>query len=489
MAPSDRSRSSSMLADVRTLTCLFVLWKLLLLCIAYASPGPGYDTSTTLLFARAQPALSENTLLEDFAKRLASKLVRWDALYFVSVAQRGYVFEQEWAWGWGYTNLLGLISKGWSVTSKASKVSRLNTTSVLPRDSSLSPLHIQALAGVLISHVSHLVSVFMLYGLVHNLPIMDKPQRRKIALIAASMHIFSSAGLFLSAPYAESLFSMLNFLGVFIHTGIPYEMPLEKYGPSSLIRLLLSGVCFGLATTVRSNGVFSGLIFFHHVYMLLHSKIDIRTIVTVAVIGLSAAMILAGMLLPQYLAYQDFCVQSPAGHGAHEAYPVFILGYKNIIGVFQMNVGFLRYWTVSNIPLFLLALPMLCALIGTGLVAPDLKIDVPGKRSKHASVYMLCLAAPQILLALLALTTFHVQIVNRIATGYPIWYIVIAAGIVSPNLMDKTARTTRPDGEKSLVRQVQDHLGRPSSQQIIFRGMFMYSIIQGGLYASFMPPA
>ncbi|KAI4851354.1 mannosyltransferase [Aureobasidium sp. EXF-8845] len=444
MAPSDRSRSSSMLADVRTLTCLFVLWKLLLLCIAYASPGPGYDTSTTLLFARAQPALSENTLLEDFAKRLASKLVRWDALYFVSVAQRGYVFEQEWAWGWGYTNLLGLISKGWSVTSKASKVSRLNTTSVLPRDSSLSPLHIQALAGVLISHVSHLVSVFMLYGLVHNLPIMDKPQRRKIALIAASMHIFSSAGLFLSAPYAESLFSMLNFLGVFIHTGIPYEMPLEKYGPSSLIRLLLSGVCFGLATTVRSNGVFSGLIFFHHVYMLLHSKIDIRTIVTVAVIGLSAAMILA---------------------------------------------GFLRYWTVSNIPLFLLALPMLCALIGTGLVAPDLKIDVPGKRSKHASVYMLCLAAPQILLALLALTTFHVQIVNRIATGYPIWYIVIAAGIVSPNLMDKTARTTRPDGEKSLVRQVQDHLGRPSSQQIIFRGMFMYSIIQGGLYASFMPPA
>lgn len=132
---------------------------------------------------------------------------------------------------------------------------------------------------------------------------------------------------------------------------------------------------------------------------------------------------------------------------------------------------------------------MLCVLIGTGLAAPDLKIDVPGKRSKHASVYMLCLAAPQILLALLALTTFHVQIVNRIATGYPIWYIVIAAGIVSPNLIDKTARTTRPSVDKSLVRQVQDHLGRPSSQQIIFRGMFMYSIIQGGLYASFMPPA
>ena len=256
-----------MLADVRTLACLFVAWKLLLLCVAYASPGPGYDTSTTLLFARAQPAMSENTLLEDFAKRLASKLVRWDALYFVSVAHRGRLFEQEWAWGWGYTNFLGLISRGWFNEPESTEVTRLNTTSVLPRASSLSPLYVQAFAGVLISHVSHLLSVFMLYGLVHHLPIMNKPERRKIAFIAASLHIFSTAGLFLSAPYAESLFSMLNFLGVLLHAGIPYEMPLEKYGPSALFRLLLSGVCFGLATTCRSNGVFSGLIYFHHVYM------------------------------------------------------------------------------------------------------------------------------------------------------------------------------------------------------------------------------
>ena len=163
-------------------------------------------------------------------------------------------------------------------------------------------------AGVLISHVSHVLSVFVLYGLVHRLPIMDKPQRRKVAFIAASLHIFSSAGLFLSAPYSESLFSLLNFLGVFVHAGIPYEMPLEEYGPSSLICLLLSGASFGLATTVRSNGIFSGLIYFYHVYILFHSRITIRTIITIAVIGLSAATIVSGMLLPQHIAYQDYCV-------------------------------------------------------------------------------------------------------------------------------------------------------------------------------------
>ncbi|CAD0098057.1 unnamed protein product, partial [Aureobasidium mustum] len=481
-----------MLADLRALTCLFVVWKLLLLCIAYASPGPGYDTSTTLLLARAQPSVTENTLLEDFAKRLVSNLVRWDALYFVSVARRGVVFEQEWAWGWGYTKFLALVSKGWSNIYKFSRVPGLNSTSVLPSASSQPPLFVQAYAGVLISHVSHLLSVFVLYGLVNRLPIVDKPRRRKIAFIAASLHVFSSAGLFLSAPYSESLFALLNFFGVFVHAGIPCEMPLEEYGLSSLISLLLSGASFGLATTVRSNGIFSGLIYFYHVYMLYYSRITIRTIVTIAVIGLSAAMILSGMLLPQYIAYQDYCV-APSDGNLRPWCSRSLPSIYSWVQEHYWNVGFLRYWTVSNIPLFLLALPMLCILIGTGLAAPRLKLETARQSSKqhfnHASVYISCLALPQILLAILAFTIFHVQIVNRIATGYPIWYIVLAAAIVSPSMTSRDDKTIRSKDASSLVATLQHHLSKQSTQQLVVRGMFMYSIIQGGLYASFMPPA
>ncbi|KAH0343543.1 DUF409 domain protein, partial [Aureobasidium melanogenum] len=455
MASPDRSGSNMMHADVRALACLFVVWKLLLLCVAYASPGPGYDTSTTLLLARAQSSVTENTFLEDFAKQLVTNLVRWDALYFVSVARRGVIFEQEWAWGWGYTNFLGLVSK------------------VLPGKSSQPPLFVQAYAGLLVSHVAHLLSVLVLYGLVHRLPIRDKPQRRKVAFIAACLHVFSSAGLFLSAPYSESLFSLLNFFGVFMHAGVPYELPLEDYGPFSLIRLLLSGASFGLATTVRSNGIFSGLIYFYHVYMLFHSRINVRTIVTIATIGVSAAMILSGMLLPQYIAYQDYCV-APSDDNPRPWCSRSLPSVYSWVQEHYWNVGFLRYWTVSNIPLFLLALPMLCVLVGTGIVAPTLKMGPPGspkpENSRHKSVYILCLALPQILLAFLAFTTFHVQIVNRIATGYPIWYIVLAAAFVSPDMFGKVTKTQ-------------------STQQLVVRGMLMYSIIQGGLYASFMPPA
>jgi phosphatidylinositol glycan class V len=103
-----------MFAHIQALFWLYFACKLLLLCIAHVSPGPGYDTSTNLLLLRAQSASSENTLPAAFAKQLVSKLVRWDALYFISVAQRGYLYEQEWAWGWGYTKSLGCLSKGLS---------------------------------------------------------------------------------------------------------------------------------------------------------------------------------------------------------------------------------------------------------------------------------------------------------------------------------------------------------------------------------------
>jgi GPI mannosyltransferase 2 len=68
------------------------------------------------------------------------------------------------------------------------------------------------------------------------------------------------------------------------------------------------------------------------------------------------------------------------------------------------------------------------------------------------------LTIPQLILAVLALTTYHVQIITRIASGYPWWYIWLAAE-------------------------------RPRSVKIAVRWMALYALIQGGLYASFLPPA
>ena len=113
----EMSQAMLKLAEARPLTALviiFIAWKVLLFFIAIASPGPGYDTSTSLLVSRKNLDISESPVA-DTSTRLSPlylKLGRWDAIYFSSIAARGHVYEQEWAWGLGHTTYLSALSTG-----------------------------------------------------------------------------------------------------------------------------------------------------------------------------------------------------------------------------------------------------------------------------------------------------------------------------------------------------------------------------------------
>lgn len=136
--------------------------------------------------------------------------------------------------------------------------------------------------------------------------------------------------------------------------------------------------------------------------------------------------------------------------------------------MFGRNVGFLRYWTPSNIPLFALATPMLCALFTSSWQA------LRGQLSPLCSPTALLrrLALPQLLLAVLALSVFHVQVITRIASGYPVVYIW-AALIIEKEVEEGAVGTVKRWG-----------LGR-----VIVGFCVVYAVVQGGLFASFMPPA
>ena len=95
-----------------SLTISFWIWKAIIFLIVAACPGPGYDTSTTLLQHHI-PALDPASN-SAYASRLSIplKFVRWDSLYFVHTVEYGYIFEQEWAFGFGYTELLRFLTSG-----------------------------------------------------------------------------------------------------------------------------------------------------------------------------------------------------------------------------------------------------------------------------------------------------------------------------------------------------------------------------------------
>jgi GPI mannosyltransferase 2 len=136
------------------------------------------------------------------------------------------------------------------------------------------------------------------------------------------------------------------------------------------------------------------------------------------------------------------------------------------------DVGLFRYWTASNLPLFLLAMPCLWMLLASSVWActyPTSNISTVANLDKDS---LIRLAMPQVVLALAAFTSYHVQIINRLSSGYPLWYIWLASAI---NVPAKQPHDT-------LIR-------RRGTAQLIVRSIAIYAIVQGGLFASFLPPA
>jgi phosphatidylinositol glycan class V len=146
----------------------------------------------------------------------------------------------------------------------------------------------------------------------------------------------------------------------------------------------------------------------------------------------------------------------------------------------------MRYWTISNIPLFLLGAPMLCLMARSASLAIMGRCDgnlakktkkpvernrnvkralVDGVVNQRRDAMLFRLALLQLALAVLALTSFHVQIITRISSGYPLWYLVLAREII--------------DGDVCETRMA----------KWTVRWMVMYALIQGVLFASFLPPA
>lgn len=139
------------------------------------------------------------------------------------------------------------------------------------------------------------------------------------------------------------------------------------------------------------------------------------------------------------------------------------------------NVGLFRYWTISNSPLFLLATPMISLMTVSGLWAlsyktnEDLRLSKLQEESRKLGAeqpepfpILRNLAVSQLLLTLLTLTTAHVQIITRISSAYPVWLWYLATQFREGN--------------------------SPWAGNVV-RFMVIYGIVQGGLFASFLPPA
>ncbi|TGJ85037.1 hypothetical protein E0Z10_g3747 [Xylaria hypoxylon] len=420
---------------LRSLTCIFLAWKIFLFAIALGSGvSPAYDTSSTLLS-------TTRATYHESAFDLATRLTRWDAIYFVQASRRGYLFEQEWAFASGLPTVISFLAK------------------VLVNSGVQQHETLESFIGIFVASVSHLLSAFVLYKL--GLAVW---KNSRVSLVAAVLHILSPAGLFLSAPYSESSYALLSFMGYLFFAKAVLS---DRRTLAHDVSLVASGLWFAFAVNFRSNGMLNGILFAVELFreiLLPPTANSIRRRLALIAAGSAIAI---GFVVPQIVAYRTYCynvVDSELRPWCTRRLP----SIYTFVQEHYWNVGFLRYWTPGNIPLFLLAGPMLYILAKSGVTFLSkpfiLNEEARSSRvSKNLVAFIHSVAVAQLILTALAIATYHIQIITRISSGYPLWYWWLA------NLLSdsKTAGTG-----KNIV---------------LF--MIMYAGIQGALFASFLPPA
>lgn len=266
---------------------------------------------------------------------------KWDAAYFLKIAEQGYKYEQYMAFFPFYPWLLRSLAR-----------------TLHPVLQYFISEHSLLLAcGWVLNTVFFALAAVSLYRL--TLGLFGK---KNVALVSSLLFCFNPASVFMSSLYTESLFSCLQF------TALCY---LEQE------RSTLAVLLFGLGCATRSNGVLSCGFVTHQIlkhflstevdslksearlFTLLHLRNAVKASLKLIIFN---GIILAPFILFQLYGYMLYCMPQ-ADFTRDTAYSPWCdklipLPYSYIQDSYW-NVGFLGYFELKQIPNFLLATPMI----------------------------------------------------------------------------------------------------------------------------------
>lgn len=364
-------------------------------CSRYAKP---YNHSIGLLLNPANGGVPLSNV-ESIVKSILRPFVSWDGAYFLSIARDGYRFEQQHAFFPLFPLLIKLMAN-WVLW---------------PFESSLDLTSRCLISGVVLANFFHIMAIIGLYDL--SILVFDVPHFSFLA--AAFATIYPMQG-FLSSVYSESLFMFLTI------TGLNCFYRKQR---------VLAAISWSLAGLTRSNGILLPGFF---IYEYLHSIRHMSR--RKSLIRFFRLLILIAISWSGFVAFLSYGYDIYCGKSVAEERPWcnnFIPNIYSFVQSHYWNVGFLRYFTVHQIPNFLLAAPMtlLCISCIKAYLNVDLKWCLKlGLCDRHTS--LTCKKLPffkravlphvYLLAVMLAYTIFvvHIQIINRLFSFMPIiyWY-------------------------------------------------------------------
>uniref|UniRef100_A0A060SZG5 GPI mannosyltransferase 2 n=1 Tax=Blastobotrys adeninivorans TaxID=409370 RepID=A0A060SZG5_BLAAD len=364
------------MSDLKQITKLFVGYKLVLGSLLFVVPTQ-FDTSTRLLLPKVP---FDAGIAWRLVAKLTERLVVWDSVFYVTIAQRGLVFEHEWAFGRGWPYLIEILTPSDLVSSP------------------LDPIYIYGITSAVISVTSHYLTTLCLYLLTKKLNsvLSGKKVNPDLPRVVACLYVLCPAGMFLISGYAESTFALLSFVGLYFRA--------QK-------RYVFAGIAFAMASLVRSNGLAWGILF---AFDLMYSVIKSQSLVTQLSIIIGGSILGAATATVQAYTYLLYCPGRPWCEWT-------VPSVFSYVQAKYWSVGWLQYWTPNNIPNFLMAMPTLLFIYKSSRAI--------GVRDPQLGPIIII----QALLGAAALLVYNVQIITRMSSCMPAIYWYCGQLLVSKN--------------------------------------------------------
>ena len=457
--------------DVIFITKIFLLAKLLQYSLIFFTPETPFDTSTDLLLDAFH--VSPDDKRKFWNRHVWNKLLSWDAVFFIKGMVRESIswiylpeFEHEFAF-----SLLWISIVRWMVYRVPHF---LNLSSSSSSSWSLSQMfYITLKIAVVTTNILHYLSVLTLYFLTSTLFDSNGVYGSQIARKTAVLFIFSSAAGFLSTIYSEPLSFFTTFIGLLSRSKVVRTRFTQGSKKWVLFYLLGTTLPFVLATLNRSNCVLLGVVYLYDFFRLL--SLGSSSLRKALVFPLTAGLLLFISFIIQqyYIPYNIFCSNNRAAWCNTSISTSFNLNFLTRTSLYSYiqakywNVGFLKYWTISNIPNFIFALPNLVTM-GYASLYYCLKGQSP--RLARSTTRPLAILTGVFLMVILVFA--HVQIINRVSSFIPLhlWFV--------------TERLSIEEGKNGQSLTFGDRLARYYVWWLV-----VWVPLQTVLFASFLPPA
>ncbi|KAL3237394.1 GPI-anchor transamidase GPI18 [Nakaseomyces bracarensis] len=412
--------------------------------LIFLAPNAQFDNSTELLLRKY---CTTDEINKFWHRNLLNKLLSWDSVFFLKTALEGKPeFEHEYAFSIVWAKIIRFFS-----------------------NDSKDLYHLLTIALVLenILFVLSLILLFMLTRITFS-----KQNRAKtaygddIAYKTATLFIINSGSGFLTSIYSEPLSFFFAFLGILarefaIKVTIPYDI---EFPLSSLpLYVLGTAISFSIATLNRSNCILLGIFYLYDLYYILRKR-NIKKALLFPVLS-GCIMLIIFIIQQYYVPYHQFC--PGRGEWCNTTVSKFcglsFLTKKSFYSFIQSkywNLGFMKYWTLNNIPNFLFGLPTYIVLFYSTVYFT--------KMYPNPKLFPLVLVTRSFLVIMLLFA--HVQIVNRVSTFIPLhlWYI--------SDRMNKITNSRKKEDDDLIIK-------------FYLYWLILWFPIQTLLFAFFLPPA